>query len=321
MIMKRNEKSPGDRPARRRLSDEIREELEQREFASKEDLQAFLHQKQDAHNHAPRPEFQGLSPLQMHRLLTAPFESPEVAVFNPRPAGMDGVPFMRVFRFLSDALLNDNMKATAAGNLPRQFCRDAALDFWGSEKYAELVQHAGVNREEDFWPLSVVRHVAQMAGLIRVYKSRWCLTKPCRALLDEWGLVGVFMPLFQTYAMRFNWSVRSLRMDNDFFQRSFLFSLYLMARYGAEWQPDAFYSNHFRIAFPMLIDEIRQPVIFDPEEDFRRWYSHQVFDEFSWYWRWAETESVYEQCSKQKIRVGCRVKASPLLAEMVTFPK
>ena len=310
MIMSRNDKPPGGRPAQQK----------QREFSSEEEFQAFIHQKQGAHNHAPRHEYQGLSPLQMHRLLTLPFDSPDLAVFNPRPASVDGVPFIRVFRFLAETLPKGGLKATAAGNLPRQLCRDAALDFWGPTKYAELLHHTGLNQEEDFWPLTVVRRVAQMAGFIRIYKSRWCLTKQCRSLLDEYGLPAVFLPLLTKYTMQFNWNVRCLITKSIFLQRSFLFSLYLVARYGSEWQPDAFYSKNFLKAFPMAVNDIRPLRMYSPQENYRRYYSNQIFDEFSWFWGLVESESIYEQGSKEKIRVGCRAKASPLLAEVVTFP-
>lgn len=63
----------------------------------------------------------------MHRILKVPFASPELVcipeVLDTNPTA----PILRLFSLLTDAIGEQGLKPTAKGNLPRKFCREAAL--------------------------------------------------------------------------------------------------------------------------------------------------------------------------------------------------
>jgi hypothetical protein len=142
------------------------------------------------------------------------------------------VPILRLFSLLADAIGEQGLKPTAKGNLPRNFCREAALAYWGEETYQERTRYGGINREEDFSDLHVTRLVAEFAGLIRKYNGRFILGRRCRRLLAEGGLAAIYPKLFKTYVEQFNWAYRDGHAELRFIQQAFLFTLYLLNRYS-----------------------------------------------------------------------------------------
>jgi hypothetical protein len=107
---------------------ELREALAGQEFASLGEAQEFLDRITELRNRTPLEDFQGLSPEQMQELLYAPFESPELIEFPAMADAEPSAPILTLFKLLIDATGEDGLKATAKGNLPRAFCREAARE-------------------------------------------------------------------------------------------------------------------------------------------------------------------------------------------------
>lgn len=82
----------------------IKQALAQQEFASLEEVNDFLQTFTKQQNQAGSPDFQGLSPHQMHHLLTRPLDAPDILVFNTQPPGVEEAPIMRLFQMLVEAI-------------------------------------------------------------------------------------------------------------------------------------------------------------------------------------------------------------------------
>jgi hypothetical protein len=117
------------------VSDEICQALGDRQFTSLAEVQAFLDQHVPQRNRRPVDEFHGLSPEQMHRMLNFPVTSPELVRFPEVVDTAPAAPILTLFSLLVEAISEQGLKPTAKGNLPRKFCRDAALIYWGEETY------------------------------------------------------------------------------------------------------------------------------------------------------------------------------------------
>lgn len=101
-----------------------------------------------------------------------------------------------------------------------------------------------------------------------------------------------------------------------FIQHSFLFTLYLLARYGADWQHSGIYEDLFLNAFPTLVDEIEGTAYFTPEEQFRSCYTLRALQHFAGFMGLA----VVERAKKSAVYVnGLRVKKARLLDEVVRW--
>ena len=296
-------------------SADLRQAMEGMQFGSLTEVQAFVGRHTQQRNKRPLDEFHGLSPEQMHRLLHFPFASPELVRLPDVLTTSPTAPIVTLFGMLLEAIGEKGLKPTAKGNLPQKFCREAALAFWGDEVYRENTRFGGINREDDFLELHITRLVAELAGLIRKYKGRFILSRNCRALLAGKGLAALYPQLFKAYVEQFNWAYWDRYPELRFIQTAFLFTLYLLTRYGATWRPHEFYADSFLRAFPMLPDELPQDARFTPEDEARRCYSWRTLVHFVGFFGLATVESV----SDKHFGHEYRVKGLPLLHDTVRF--
>jgi len=296
-------------------STELRQALEGRQFNSLEDVQAFIEQHTQQLNQKSLDEFHGLSPEQMYRLLYFPFASPDMVRFPEVLDTIPSAPILTLFGLLVEAIGEQGLKPTAKGNLPRKFCREAALTYWGEQTYLENTRFGGINREDDFSDLHTARLVAELAGLIRKYKGRFILSRDCRALLAGEGLAALYPRLFRAYIEQFNWGYRDGYPELHFMQTAFLFTLYVLARYGNSWRPHEFYEDSFLRAFPTVLDEMPPNLVYTPEEKIRSCYTWRTLVHFAGFFGLATIEPV----SGDVYCCEYRIKSLPLLHEVVRF--
>ena len=251
------------------------------DFATIDQAQAFA----DAHiqrvNSAPHDDFDGLSPAQMSDVLYKPIESSHWLHFADTLSMPAKAPIMTLFKRLTDAIATQKLKATAKGNLPRAFCREAAQTYDEAGGRDPLSRFDRVNKEDDFYDLHVTRIVAQSAGLVRKYKGYFILSKKCKTLLERHGHAGSYPLLLRAHATRFNWAYGDGHPELHFIQQAFAFSLYLLARHGDTPLSQHFYEDAFLNAFPMLLDEAEPRLYTSAEEQVRRCYTLRTLERFA----------------------------------------
>ena len=296
--------------------DELKELLKDKSFGSLDEANAFLRQHNQQRNQAPRDDFHGLSPEQMHRFLHFPFDTPNLIVF---PSSLDSLlqaPILSLFNLLAEGIGDDGLKATATGNLPRNFCRESAQSYYSYEEYRRIIEVGELRTEPEFRVMHTTRLVAELAGLIRKYKGKFILSRECRKLLAEQGQSGIYSRLFRTFVREYNWAYQDHLGEIPFMQQSFLFSLYLMSRYGGEWRSSTFYEDNFLRAFPNLLPHI-QPVgsYYSPEKVVRTSYSSRCLNRFARYFGLVEIE----RPGNDRYSAEFKVRKLPLLDQVVQF--
>jgi len=309
------EEEPADTGGPKGVFAEIHQALEGRQFASLEEANAFLADFSRQRNRQGREDFAGLSPEQMGRILYHPFDSPDIVTFPEVLAEEPTAPILTLFGLLVDAIGEQGLKPTAKGNLPRAFCREAALACWGEDLHRERTRFGNINKEEDFFELHVTRLVAELAGLVRKYRGRFILGRDCRNLLEKHGMAGVYPQLLRAYVEKFNWSYRDGYPELGFIQQAFLFTLYLLQRHGGSWLPHLFYEDAFLRAFPMVLDEVPPDAFFGPEKTVRSCYTLRTLENFAGYLGLAEVEPT----GKDRYELQFRVKKRPLLDAAIIF--
>jgi len=157
--------------------------------------------------------------------------------------------------------------------------------------------------------------VAELAGLIRKYKGRFILSRDCRRLLAGDGMTAIYPRLFRACVEQFNWAYRDGYPELRFMQSAFLFTLYLLTRYGDAWRPQAFYEDAFLNAFPRLLDKVPPSEAIPPDETVRRAYTRRLLVHFSGFLGLAAVEPVSDDLLCHEYRV----KALPLLGQLVQF--
>jgi hypothetical protein len=294
---------------------DLKNDLQGREFASLEEVQVAADAHLRRRNSVQLAEFHGLSPEQMHRFLCFPFESPTLARFNVDIPQSSNAPVLALFSLLADAIGDTGLKATAKGNLPQSFCREAAHTFWGEEKYAERLRFGSIRTETDFFDMHCMRLLAGLAGLIRKVKGSFLLTAKCRKKVAARGVEAVYPDLFVASVKKFNWAYHDGFQEIFFLQRSFLFSLFLLSRYGGTSRPQSFYEDNFLAAFPRLLDEIQDVSYQTVEETARKAYFYRVFDHFAAFFGLVGLQAVTEERSSKTYTIT----KLPLLDHFISF--
>lgn len=309
------EDSTASNPDAASTSEALRKALESRQFNSLQEAQQFLDQITQQQNRRQLDEFHGLSPEQMHQVLNFPFASPELVRFPEVLDATPTAPILTLFKLLTDAIGEQGLKPTAKGNLPRNFCREAALAYWGEQRHQEKTRYGGINGERDFDDLHVTRLATELAGLIRKYKGQFILSRDCRRLLAGDGMTAIYSKLFMAYVEQFNWAYRDGYPELRFIQSAFLFTLYLLTRYGDIWRSQVFYEDEFLRAFPMLLDEVPSSQVFAPDETVRHAYTWRSLMHFAGFLGLATLEPLSDELLCHEYRV----KALPLLGQIVQF--
>ncbi len=298
------------------IHEDIRQVLQGRHFDSLEEAQAFVDAYVQKIRQKPLEDFCGLTSDQMHRFLYAPFVSPSLVSFPETLAEEPAAPVLELFTLLVEAIGDKGLKPTAKGNLPRNFCREAALSFWGEDGYREHTQYGQINMEADFLDLHVARLIAEMAGLIRKYKGRFILSRDCRSRLSQGGLSAIYPRLFRASTEEFNWGYWDGYPEAPLIQQAFLFTLYLLKRFGDDCRSSVFYEDHFLRAFPMLVEEIEPRAYQAPEHQARNCYTLRSFYRFA---RFMGLATVEEVAHSDPFVHEYRITKTPLLDQAVRF--
>ncbi len=294
---------------------EVGRKLEGEDFSSLEEAQevldTFMHRK----NSAPCAEFKGLSPEQMHRFLHFPFDSSLLVRFADNFKKSPEAPILTLFALLAEAIGEKGLKPTAKGNLPQRFCREAALAFWGEEKYEKRTRHGSIRSEMDFFDMHCLRLVAELAGLVRKYKGKFILSVKCRKKIAAHGVGAIYADLFMAYVRKFNWAYRYGYQEVPFVQQAFLFSLFLLSKYGGKPRPQAFYEDIFLAAFPDLLHEIDETPYQSVEETARTAYFFRTMESFAEFFGLAVLQATSEDYRSRHYEI----KKSPLLEQFISF--
>ena len=133
--------------------------------------------------------------------------------------------------------------------------------------------------------------------------------------MTENGLPAVYPRLFRVYVEQFNWAYWDGYPELRLIQSAFLFTLYLLMRYGDISRPQVFYEDAFLGAFPMLLDEVPPSQVISPDETVRRGYTWRSLVHFADFLGLATVEPASDELLCHEYRV----KALPLLGQIVQF--
>ncbi|NTW58741.1 MAG: SEC-C domain-containing protein [Nitrospirae bacterium] len=271
---------PAGRMDAKTFSRSVLEILENRKFESHAEAQACIDKLTRERNSSPLEDFSGISPVQMYRFFHYPFDSPGLIDYNLEIKRFPDAAFFKLFSHLMQGVVNEDLKATALGNLPQKFVLAAALHYFGEAEHAKMRRYMSFRTETDVMALHVVRLIAEAAGFIRKYKKRFQATKAGQRIVQQ-GLDGpAFFALFQAYTRKFNWAYADRYPDIPTIQQSFLFSLYLLSKYGDALRPASFYGDLFVKAFPVALEETPECSYATREDTLRSCYAVRTLGRF-----------------------------------------
>jgi len=245
---------------------EMRSALQGKNFKSIEEAQAFADAFLKAQNEEPRPEFLGLSPHQIHRLVYRPLDGTGDIVILEKNISREELAHIPIVRetayFLRRLGELQPLKATVKGYLPRAFAQEIHHTF---------PDHPGSIRpimsEQDDWKLLGLRHILDMCGWIKKRNQKFNLTRRGQKLVADGFGPDDFFHLFKTYLLHFNWAFRDRYPELWIIQRAFLFSCYLLYCRAKTYIHSEELSRHFIAAFPAVLKDIREVPYFTPQQE------------------------------------------------------
>jgi hypothetical protein len=208
----------------------------------------------DNFNHIPIPDFDGFSPVEMHKIIYSPFDDDCPIKINILNSGtlINQSPILKIIIGFISNIGEAGLKLTPKGNLPIKVMKDIYnLNVLPDEYIENDITHI---RTETDWPvLHIVRIVLTMAGLIRVQKNKLLLTKKCENLRKGNNYSELFYTFMKTFTLEFSWAYNDRYANQDIGQIAFLYSLYLINKYGDEFRDLDYFTNRYFAAFPSML--------------------------------------------------------------------
>ena len=296
------------------LGKEIGRRLAGKKFSGDKEIQEAINAIVNERNRKPLADFCGLSSREMDAMCRRPFASPWLVRFAERIDPPPQAPILVLYEALAEACAGSGLKATAMGNLPRSFVREAARRYWRPDQQAEIARFLGTFNEEHFHDLSDTRAIIASAGLLRKHHSRFHLTQKAKDLAAQ-GKDALYRFLFIFYCDRFNWAYRDYEEELPIIQDSFLFTLYMLQRFGGKYLPFSFYQKKFITAFPRIVVECSATPYTSAEKRAHFAYSRRALQRFAWFFGLAEVKSKEDN----PYFWGAEIRKTPLLERFVIF--
>jgi len=171
--------------------------------------------------------------------------------------------------------------------------------------------------ETDFHTLHTVRLISELAGFLRKRKGGFELTK-AGASLAEKGLDGTaFFKIFEAYTRKFNWGYNDRYPELHIIQQAFVFTLYMLSKFGGESRPASFYEDLFVTAFPLALREAPVSAYATPEQTLKRCFTVRSLERFGHFLGFVEFEPMQKKVwPEQK-----SLKKTSFIDEWVRFPR
>lgn len=262
---------------------EIRRVLAEGRYSSIDELNLVVSDIMDRYNGTPQIELGSFSPSRLARLLNSDWTSPGSPIrlnSNLTLADLESARFLFNARLVLHHVLEEGgVKATAAGNLNRKFVTEMLDRMALADGRAESIRAANkVLNEPDLSPLHVIRILLKMAGLMRMTKGVFRITKNGKDLLTDSKAGDLYALLFVTLFRDFNMAYIFGGSDQWIVQDTVAFSLHQLSKLSNEWHDAGMLASTLLLPnivkrlepseFPWRILSLCQSRIYGPLEEF-----------------------------------------------------
>ena len=135
------------------------------------------------------------------------------------------------------------MKLTGTGSLQQGVLRELYAKGIIKDEYLDY-RKKPITRENQWEAMYALHNVARLIGLVRMQHNKLFLTKKARKLMQD--RVELFKYLLKAYAEQFNWGFMDGYPDEPVGQVAWPYTLYLLNKYGHDYQPTVFYSDLYK---------------------------------------------------------------------------
>lgn len=238
-------------------------EIANNSFDSLEDANKKLSSFFQGYNNQLLQSFLSLAPTQMSKVLNSPFtlDNDVFKLELTSESELNHVPiFNHALYFLKKLQEVGEFKATQKGNLPKAFVIELYEEFFTNEKYARRP-----NKEDDLPQATRLKHLLDIAGLIKKRNNKFSLTKKGSSILEKNKNTELFEILFINFANKWNWAYMDGYAELYLIQQSVAFNFLLIHKKCVDWTLDKDLGQFYLEAFPELVREVPHESYSTPE--------------------------------------------------------
>lgn len=284
-----------------------------------EAIHRFLVEKYQRQNTTPDPEMGGLSPEQVFRLAYSAWGEPDSPIqFNTgmTPGDCERSPFFRRMRTMLCAVRDaGGVKATATKNFNRKFVGEMVDGLLSDKERADITQYFKAPNEQDVFPLHVVRVVAQIAGLLRLYKGTFLVPKTKQALLTPERAGDLFRELFITFFLKFDLSyLVRFGPKAESVQASAGYTLYRLGIVADDWHSAEALPGE--VLLPAVRSEVEEEIAGNEFESVGRVLEYRLIKPLI---DWGLLEGRYENTESPYFKSLVSLRVTPLYRNFLRF--
>jgi hypothetical protein len=283
-----------------------------REYVYMMEINKLFQQKVDWYNNSPMESFDGFSPFQMSFILSQPYNQECPIKINSKIEQnlLNDSPIFKILLSLLTRIEDNDIKLTATDNLPPQIVKD----IYNLDYYPDVMIEKGITKlttEKDWIILHTAKIVLIQAGILRKIHRKLLFTKKGMKCFEDQRFNYLFYIFLRAFTIKFNWAYNDGYENEQIGQLGFLYSLYLLNKYGDTYKELRYYGDLYFKAFPVFKSLRRTG-----ENDYH-------FTETAFYTRfvgrfckWFGFVDIQNSLDEFRINHKTRVKKTPLLLNL-----
>ena len=230
--------------------------LNSREDWTVDELKQELEKIVNEMNKKPLDNFEGFSPADMHYILYTPFHEKCPIGINTdisKDFLLQHSPLLKLAVYIMEKISAEGpMPLTSKGNLKVSFIKELYNlgIYYGYDR--DSFEKRPYQSNWNF--LEAVMLTCIIAGVLKKIKGILDITKKGNALLTDNGS-SLFKVLFIANTIKLNWGYFDFFKNDDCGQLGFLWTLWILKKYGFTPKPASFYAQKYLTAFPIFINQ------------------------------------------------------------------
>ena len=269
----------------------------------------------DNHNKAIHPDFEGLTPNEMHALLYDPFGEDSVVKLNQKlsDTALDQIPYFRLTETLFEIIARTGkLKLTSATNsLPVKVIQE----LYGKRFILDYFVEKGLSKmrtEQNSVVFTTLNITTRFSKFIKLTLGVLTFTKAGKAWLVKKDRNELLRDMLQTFTEKLNWAVNDGYPEMPIGQLGWAYSIFLLLKFGEEIKPISFYSQKYFQAFPSFAERYPPEKYLTGEAGCHNCYTTRVVDRFL---EWFGLVEVAD-CKSTFYKKDASMQATELLNEV-----
>ena len=253
-------------------------------------------------NNTPDSDFDDLSPSNVHYLIYDTYSENSPVHFQ-NVIDNDTLDKVHLFRIAEDLVkIIDRekfLKLTPTGALPRKVVLELYEKKYLTDDFIENGLYK-LNREENCIFIVSTKIALDLAGITKKVHGKLTLTKKGTTYLQQENRQKFFESFMSAFADKYNWGYHDGYPAKPIGQFAWTFTIYLLGKYGNDFQLHCLYADKYFKAFPHFLADLEAEVV---RHTLKRCYCLRSFDRFLEWFGIVEIQSDGDRFLSKNLKV------------------